>query len=184
LNAPRAAFSLRFGHSFRSLHDLLFGFDGTRSAITQIVAADSVPFNLIRVLPREILAYKFVRRRNPHHLFHLRHRFDRFRQPSRRPRLRRRLPRALLLRWSALCNRSVHLFANFIDLFRVACNFMEMIIFPPLNLFLSQKQKPTPLASGHLFLAGFSYRNAPAPDGCQVNRYSDRKRRAAHSWSA
>src|SRR6266480_3729111 len=147
-----------FPSAFSSLHDLFFRFHRARPGHHhEFGAADFRSVYFYFCFSRaEFLAHKFVRRRNPHHLLHLRHGFDGF-------ETRRHIPHANDADHHALfpfdgvhlVPEVLHLFAHFIDLF--ACrvqlhgnnhgSILSSSIFLSCKIFslktLSQNKKPT-----------------------------------------
>jgi hypothetical protein len=72
----------------------------------------------------EFLAHKFVRRRNPHHIFHLRHGFDGFHARRYIPHANDADHHALFTFYGVhFVSEVLHLFAYFIDLFPLRVQF-------------------------------------------------------------
>src|SRR5260370_473826 len=118
----------------------------SRSLITSVIIA-SPDFRSVDLDPRlpraEFLAYKLVRRRNPHHLLNLRHGFDGFETSGHIPYPHDADHHALLpFDGVHLVAEVLHLFSNFVDLFALRVQFHGDDHFPgPRNLFLSPKTK-------------------------------------------
>src|SRR6266481_5285375 len=159
-------FCARFRHAFRRLHDLFLRFDRARPGHHhEFRAADLRSIYFYFGFARaKLLAHEFVRRRNPHHVVHLRHGFDRFHARRYIPYPNDADHHALFsFDGMHLVSEVLHLFAYFIDLLPRCVQFHgDDHLSGPLNLFLSPKtKKPTRLASGSKLFSVYSLTETP-----------------------
>jgi len=146
----------------------------------EFVAAVSVPFTLIAFCPAEFLAHKFVGR-GIRTFFHLRICFEDSKAGVTSPADTRCTRSSLSM--ECLCNRVRHLSRTY-RLLPPSHAFSWSNIFPASQFIFVRKEKNQSAWVGRSFLAGFAYRNAPPP-GMDASKSdtSDRRWRAAHSWS-